>query len=1001
MTTAAKSWLSYFIGAWALCAIGQPVQGQAIARDSMDRLIQRMLDEAHDSLYYNMERSDKILTVADSLTRLHFPSPSEQYLRLLDHQFKLFKEKNDLTSAAMKLEEMDVLRAALGMDGTTIHARHLFHRSVLLVSKGKLNEAVTYAEKALAMFQETGADNSADAAFNKGSLANIYRRRQQVREAETLLGEALATLDGLYGRKSAPSAHILYDLGLVYKAGGELQKAEAAFLESTAIRKEVLGELNMRYAFGLNGVAGIYKTLGNYPEAEKYYRDALRIIRVISGDEDANYASTLNNLGGLFMEKERYNEAADSYKEVLELRKRLLGERHPLYAASLNNYSAALYYHKDYTLAAEKFKEAIDLRVQLVGKDKDYGMYLGNLAECQLALGDFDRAEMSFRSAAGIFDSLGIEALSAQAQGALARFFQVRGRWDEAMESFGTCMEYYQEQMQLATNFLSDDEIARYQSTYRNFKSGLFSTAWQATGLSTDQAGFLYDQILFEKDFILASVQRLRKLAKGSDTASALLQQLKEAESKLVAEKGKIGNKRDPERLDSLQQEITAIKKELSRTVSAYEKLSRSVSWKEVRDGLKEGEAAVEFFHFTWGIEGLTDSVLYAALVLTPGADGPLFIPLFEERSLKDILSVHTEGASAIASLYAPRGGILLDEQVPYGDTLYRMVWAPLASALKGARSVYYSPSGLLHRINLEVIPVGGEGGLVMDRFRMRHVSSSRYRPMDHGLKEVPNGKALLLGGLHYEPQDDTDPEVKPANELADLVSADPGTRSGFEYLPASLQEVKDIGRYLKRAGFTVETWTGAQGTEARLKDACAGDRSSPSVLHMATHGFYLDPATEVSVNGSDRLDYWQQFATEEPDPMMRSGLALAGANGNLEVGESEIAPIDGIFTAREIAQLDLAATRLVVLSACETAKGDLLGAEGVYGLQRAFRIAGAGKMIVSLWRVPDAATADFMARFYRECAKGKQLHEAFLHTRRAMRKGRPFHEWGAWVLLE
>lgn len=1001
MTTAGQSWFRFFIGALALCAMGQPARGQTVGRDSMDRLIQKMLDEAQDSLYTNVGSTGIILAVADSLTRLYFPQKSEQYLRLLDHQFVFVKETKDLAKAAMILDKMDALRADLGMDSTSIHARHLFHRCELLVSNGKHQEAVTYGEKALTMFQKLDGGNSEDAAFNKVSLANIYRRRQQLREAETLLGEALGTMDGLYGRKSASSAHILYDLGLVYKAKGELQKAEAAFLESTAIRKEVLGEFNLRYAFGLNGTAGIYKTLGNYPEAEKYYRDALRIIQAISGVENADYASTLNNLGGLFMEKERYGEAADSYREVLQVRKRLLGERHPLYAASLNNYSAALYYYKDFAQAAVMFQEAIDLRGQLVGKDKDYGMYLGNLAECQLALGEYDPAEISFRLAAGIFDSLGIAALSAQAQGALGRFFQVRGRWDEAMASFGSCMRYYQDQMQLATNFLSDDEIARYQTTYRNFKSGLFSTACEASGLSPDQAGLLYDHILFEKDFILSSMQQLRKLAKDNDKASASLQQLKEAESKLVAEKGKIGNKRNPERLDSLQREITAIKKDLSRTVTVYEQLSRSVSWQEVRDGLKAGEAAVDFFHFSWGKTGLTDSVLYAAMVLRPGAEGPMFIPLFEERALTEILSSRTEGAAAIASLYTARGGILLDEQVPYGDTLYRMVWAPLESALSGATIVFYSPSGLLHRVNLEVIPDGGKGQLVMDRFRIRQVSSTRYRPTDQGLKDISAKTALLLGGLQYEPPAGTGPERRPTEDLADLGSPDLRVRSGFDYLPASLQEVQDIARQLKRAGFTVGSWIGEQGTEAEFKAACADGETAPSILHLATHGFYLAPETLGASDDSKIPGYWQRFASEEPDPMMRSGLALAVANGMLDAGEGEVPAADGICTAREIAQLDLAATRLVVLSACETAKGDLLGAEGVFGLQRAFRIAGAGKLMVSLWRVPDAATADFMARFYRECAKGRNIDEAFQHTRRAMRKGRPFHEWGAWVLLE
>lgn len=1002
MTTAGKSWSRIILCAVGIWAISQSVWAQPMGRDSMDRIIHKLLDDAKTELFIDVGKCGRLLAAADSLTRVHFPPRSIQQVRVLEFQYQFSLESNDLGKVGSILDELDSLRVELGLDSSVTRAKHLWYRCELLSLRGKHNEAAPYCESALGLFEKVNSGNSETASFAKATLARIYRRRQQLREAEGLLNEALATMEGLKGRKSELCAYMLYDLGLLYKAMNELQKAEAAFLESTAIRKEVLGEYNLRYAFGLNGTAGIYKALGNYPAAEKYYRDALRIIEAISGKEAKDYASTLNNLGGLFMAEERYAEAAASYGEVLELRKRLLGVKHPLYAASLNNYSAALFYHKDYVRAAETFQEASDLHRQLVGKDKEYGMYIGNLAECQLALGEYDSAEVSFRLTLSVFDSLGIEALSAQAQGALGKFLQVRGRWSEAMDAFHRCMGYYHDQMQLVTNFLSDEEIAKYQNTYRNFKSGIFSTLWLMPEPSAEFTGMLYDHILFEKDFILTSIQKIRNLSKGNDIASASLQKLKELEGKVAAEKGKMVNRRDVDLIDALRQEITGVKKELSRTVSSYEKLTHPVSWQEVQAGLKDGEAAVEFFDFRLGRTELSDSVMYLAMLLKKGDEGPSFFPLFEERSLADILSSRMDAASAISSLYAVRGGILMDEQVAYGDTLYRMIWAPLEPALKGVRKVYYSPSGLLHRLNLEVIPDGRKGKLMADRFEIRRVASTRYRPVDQRLQDLPSKRALLLGGLHYDRNgENADPGMNAGEDDAALASGDQATRSGFGYLPASLKEVDAIGRHLEGAGFTVVSWTADQGTEESLKNACGSGNASPSILHLATHGFYLAPDASKPNEIPAPDDYWQVFSAEEPDPLMRSGLALAGANAILDEVRIDSAAEDGIFTARELAQLDLAATRLVVLSACETAQGDLLGTEGVFGLQRAFRIAGAGKMMVSLWRVPDEATAVFMSRFYRECAKGRTMHQALRNTRRWMSRSRPFHEWGAWVLLE
>jgi CHAT domain-containing protein/tetratricopeptide (TPR) repeat protein len=986
----------------------QGVWSQQGNLDSMQIAIEGLLKQSNELVYNDTKSSYALLTEADSLATKYFGKNTMIYLKVLYYNYVFYNINRDNKIASNFLDKMDSLRSDLNLDGTEIHATHLARRCEHLRSIGQYIEAMKYCEQSLSVYKDNGLEKTFNASNAMISLATLYRRSKNLREGKALLLAALEIREQNKGRQTEDCAFALYDLGLIYRELGELAQSESAFLECKSIREQVLGKMDVRYAWSLSGLAGIYKYLGNYTESEKYYMEALEIREAITGRDHADYISTLSNLGGLYLDQKRYAEATEIFRITLDLRSKLLGTRHPLYAASLNNYSAALYYGKNFGEAAKMFQEAIHLREELIGKDKDYGMYKGNLAECLLELGDLENAEKNFRASLHIFDSLGVQALVAQARGALGRFLAITDNGPEALKQFGLCMQYHYQQMRLATNFLSESEISKFQETSKNFKSGLFSTYWLAPQHPANEPGLLYDHILFEKDFILQSTQQLQTLARRNEAANALLQGLRDNENKLVVEKAKHPNRRAQAVIDSLEQAINLIEKNLRKTITSYESLTQPVYWNDVRSGLQKGEAAVEFFHFPFGTREVSDSVMYLAMVLKADEPKPLFIPLFEERALAEILSSRNEGAAALASLYASRGGILLDEEIRYGDALYHMIWAPLESALMGVETVICSPSGLLHRINLGAIPGQSRGRLMMDRFSIRQVSSTRDRPGDYGIQDMVSRQALLLGGLDYSiSMENPSSESAQAQKalaglpLAPLAQDVAGYRDGFDYLPASLHEVTGIALRLRNAGFSVESWTGTQGTEERLKASFMNGAKSTSILHLATHGYYLDPDASESGMQPNAFQYWHGLSAREPDPLMRSGLALAGANGAWLDREHQPLEEDGICTAREITQLDLSGVRLVVLSACETARGDLNGAEGVFGLQRAFRLAGADKMVVSLWKVPDAATADFMDRFYRECAKGQPVHQAFHKARSHMRKKRPFHEWGAWVLLE
>jgi CHAT domain-containing protein len=197
-------------------------------------------------------------------------------------------------------------------------------------------------------------------------------------------------------------------------------------------------------------------------------------------------------------------------------------------------------------------------------------------------------------------------------------------------------------------------------------------------------------------------------------------------------------------------------------------------------------------------------------------------------------------------------------------------------------------------------------------------------------------------------------------------------------------------------AGIYVTIYSDTAATEEAFK---AMDGKSPRLLHLATHGFFL-PVADKRTLGKDDINAGSTFTVQQ-NPMFRSGLVLANGNHTWK-GETAIAgKEDGILTAYEIAQMDLSNTDLIVLSACETALGDLRGNEGVIGLQRAFKMAGVKQMIISLWQVPDKATRELMIMVYKNWLTGMSTREALRNAQLKMKQKYPPYYWAAFVLVE
>jgi CHAT domain-containing protein len=381
-----------------------------------------------------------------------------------------------------------------------------------------------------------------------------------------------------------------------------------------------------------------------------------------------------------------------------------------------------------------------------------------------------------------------------------------------------------------------------------------------------------------------------------------------------------------------------------------------------------------------------------------------MFIPLFEERALDSLINSKAERkADYVNSLYslAARGASAMETKK---RSLVELILPPLEKELTGINTIYYSPSGLLHRINLDAIPIS-ETETLADRYNLVELNSTRQLVIPTEVKNTTND-AVLFGGIQFN-ADTTllagQPLVASRSESQlGFHQTDPSSRGGsWDYLAGTEREVNAIEKIMTSGGIKTILKKGYEGTEEAFKNIGANNSGSPRILHIATHGYFFpDPkATSQTNTANDKEPVFKM----SDHPMLRSGIILAGGNNTWKGQKPLEGREDGVLTAYEISQMNLSNTELVVLSACETGLGTIQGNEGVYGLQRAFKIAGAKYLIMSLWQVPDKQTSELMKSFYQKWLIEKlAIPEAFRLAQKEMRERfvDPY-AWAGFVLVE
>ncbi len=964
----------------------------------------------------SQEKNDEAIVKAGEILQFTRDSLGINHIKYIGslNRLGLAYQKNGKYDTALFFftEALDVSGKLLGKENSNYG---LCLGSLALINDylGKYEKAEQYYLLALNNLEKSLGENHSYYGTNTNNLAELYRSMGQYEKALPLFLEALKIKEQTLGKDYWGYGVNLMNLAILYYDMGLYEKALPLYEEALSITEKTMGKDHSQYGICLSNMALLYEEIGLYKKALPMYLEALANIEKALGKDHSEYGVRLNNLALVYKHMGENEKALQMAIEALNNTEKAFGKEHPSYAIRLNNI-AVLYDHiGEYEKALPLYLEVLSITEKSLGKDHEkYGTNLCNLAIYYGSHGQNEKAlPLYLEALSNAEKSLGKEHPTYAARlNNLASFYKNMGQHEKALPYYQEAFSVIVKNLNKNFSFLSEKEKTVYSETvlyyFEIYKSFYLDHYREKPSLAAD----VFDIELAAKGLLLNSSIEMRQKISGS--GDSVTKRTFDEWNTLKLVLGKqyglpVSERRND--LEELEEKANKLESELARLSSSFNQTSSSpdTKWVDIQNALKQNEVAIEFSTFDYyNRKGWTDSTMYVALVLRKSDNIPHLIPLCEGRQLENLLKKEgSSDAGFITNLY--RGAVVEDDDgiaTSYGKKIYDMIWKPLDHLLKESDKVYFSPSGLLHQMAFAAIPYN-DSSLLSDYYELEQLSNTAKLLEKTKFADMIPSDIVLFGGIQYElTKADMPPKGKKQNTENKYTSR--SLREGIDrggnrwtYLPGTLTEVNGIEEIAKKRKVKVTLYTGKQGNEESFKDLSG--KNAPRVLHIATHGFFFADPQKVHHDISSTESVKQVFRSSD-NPLNRAGLLFAGSNFAWGGGTLTADAEDGILTAYEATNVSLTNTQLVVLSACETGLGEIKGSEGVFGLQRAFKAAGTEYLLMSLWKVPDKETAEFMAFFYNYWFNGNPIPTAYYQTQQYMKSKYPNDpfKWAVFVLV-
>jgi CHAT domain-containing protein/Tfp pilus assembly protein PilF len=847
--------------------------------------------------------------------------------------------------------------------------------------------AVPLFERALAIRERAADAESAEAVFLLNNFGNLYRRMGAYAQAKKLYQRAAAMSERVQGPEHPVTVALLSNLGLLHSNTGNYVEAEAMYKRALAIRERTLGIRHPQSAVILSNLAVLYAYTGAYDRAETLFRRAISIQTEAQAAGKEDLALSLNNLADMYLDMGHHLQAEPLCRQALEIAEKLLGTDHPLTAAVLGNLGGVYHRMGDYQRAESLIKQSLAVSEAANGSEhRVTADLLYGLADVHYDSGAPLKAQPLYLRAIAIYEkALGPEHPElVQPLRSLALTHWARG---ETQQALSLLQRVQRIRAKNTERFLLMGSEARKRE-YQRFVAGdtfvevAFSIA--RPGRAATVLGLT--SVLQHKGRVLDAVSdnltRIRRSLAPRDRAS--LEQLAQVTNQLSAltygSSGSLSSEQHRSLLAQLTAQQEQLESELAGRSRAFSRELVPVTLANVRRAIPANAVLVEWFRYAAidptqrGTRARQGSSRYVAYVLKRTGD-PVTVDVGAAHTIEALVRRLRVALSDSASTDVKQHAAALSEQL----------LGPLRAHLHGMEHIVFSPDGALNLVPMAAL-LDETRQYLAERFNVSYVTSGRDL-LRLAAEPKAASEAVVFADPDYGKQTATPARDNPMLQPRRSPELD---RGGLFFRPLEnvALEARSLQALLKLDDARVLMRLNA--TEAKLKRL-----RQPRILHIASHGFFLSDQ-QLAAEMTQRFGARPAPVTSSENPLLRSGIALAGANARKSSAND-----DGILTALEATQLDLRGTELVVLSACDSGMGEVQNGEGVYGLRRALAIAGAQTQVSSLWKVSDEATRILMVDYYERLLQGEGRSEALRRAQRAMlgnsRFSHPYY-WASFI---
>lgn len=930
--------------------------------------------------YYDYKKTDRLAIQATKLAQMHFDTgnmtEAEEYNNICQKVYAITENKQKRSLADY------------------------------LIFLGKYNLLIGNISKAEINFKEAydliwSSEKEKKKKFRKdvdiSEFTSLYLAKGEYSKLETELLKAIKTKEDIFGPDHRVLLNTIKNITDLYIRTGDFTKAGKTIQRAITITKSSFGENSINYMSCLILQAKLYAALGNYSEAIKMYETILKKQEKFYGSRSNIYIA--ETLTGLALSKLLAGDKSETVYNLLveaaliaqEFNKGNISNKvrmSPKYAEALKNLA---YYHIE-TNSLEKALELIQ-KAEGIYIELDLDKNNEQIADIEVLKGEIYKKQGNFDQAIKSFEDAKTKYKNkfskdhpeyVYALSKLGQIYYIKKDHQKAIDILNETTEYYLSFIDNYFTWLSESEKSKFWRKIKNDFEFYNTLAFKYQANDSKLTQNVYNFTLATKALLLNSSIQLRQAIVSSndqvliDQFNEWIDLREELTAKLsytddqLKEMGEQTKEEIDKKLNVLEKELSEKSIAFSQNNSNSKKKNTRTTWQDVKSQLKENEFAVEIVRYRFYENNFTDSVIYAALILSPDSKkGPEVVML-------------------------PNGSDLEKKYIKYyqnttkhhlsDDVTYAQYWAPIKAKIPDGAKIYLSVEGVYNELNIESL-MNTNGKYVLEENLIVLISNSKdlVKSPTSGITSqtsVTKNEATLVGNPSFYLSNDKNKDHENTNSA-----------QAIKQLPGAEKEIDLVNNVLKSKGWKTNVYMYENASEDTVKQI-----KSPKILHFATHGFfYADENT-----GDENMTSGLEEKRAVINPLLKSGLLMKNAGDIIETKKIyDFNSESGILTAYEAMNLDLTSTEMVVLSACETGLGDIQIGEGVFGLQRAFIVAGAQTVIMSLFKVSDDVTMRLMDTFYTKWLELGDKQLAFIEAKKEIKTQFPDRiYWGSFVMI-